>query len=116
MTRRIIALLTLSLALVAALPAAEDVNGKWHFVLETEGGPREADAEFNITGEDVAGSWGGAPVKGVYKEGKLELSFPFNSPEAGEGTLKISGQLESGSLTGTWSFSTYSGTFKAARS
>ena len=93
------------------------VTGKWHFVFETEGGPREFDATFQQDGEKVTGKWGtDADVKGTFSAGKLILEFPVNSEEAGPGTLKINGELAEEALTGTWSFNEYDGAFKATRS
>lgn len=105
---------------VVALPLALAQNdntivGKWAFVLETSGGDRNIDAEFELDGTQVKGKWGEAPVKGTFTDGKLELNFPFNSSEAGAGEIKISGALENGSLKGTWAFQEYNGTFTAKR-
>jgi hypothetical protein len=98
-------------------PAASDVTGKWHFVFQTEGGPREFDAIFQQDGDKVSGKWDGKEeVKGTFSGGKLALEFPTNSDEAGPGTLKVDGNLANDALTGTWSFQTYDGTFKATRS
>jgi hypothetical protein len=105
------------LAALLALPAQtpQDIGGKWHFVLDTEGGPREADAEFSVEAGIVKGKWAETPVEGTYKDGQLDLSFKFTSPEAGEGTLKISGKLDGDVLKGNWAFEQYSGTFAAKR-
>jgi hypothetical protein len=106
---------TLFLAALPAAQAPESVAGKWHFVLDTEGGPREADAEFAVADGKVTGKWAGTEVAGTYTEGKLDLAFKFTSPEAGDGTLKISGKLEAENLKGTWAFEQYTGTFVAKR-
>lgn len=92
-----------------------ELPGKWHFVLETDGGPREVDAEFTLEGEKVGGKWGDAEVKGTFADGKLALEFPLNSAEAGQGTLKITGGFQADDLKGTWTFLEYSGTFTAKR-
>jgi hypothetical protein len=94
---------------------AQPISGKWHFVLQTEGGDRTADPNFLADGDQVTGKWGDADVKGSFKDGKLDLAFPYNSDEAGAGTLKIKGELKDGALTGTWEFQDYSGSFKATR-
>jgi hypothetical protein len=98
-----------------AAQAPEGVAGKWHFVLETEGGPREADAEFAVADGKVTGKWAGTDVAGTWADGTLDLSFKFNSPEAGEGTLKIKGKIEGEALKGNWVFEIYSGLFTAKR-
>jgi hypothetical protein len=99
-----------------SLSAAEGVAGKWHFVLDTPGGTREAPAELAVDGDKVTGKWAGTTeVKGTYKEGQLELAFPFNSEEAGPNTLKFSGRLENEAISGKWEFGEYAGTFKATR-
>ena len=102
---------------VTATPGA-GIVGKWHFVLETEGGDREADADLTVSPDGkVTGKFGSSDVAGTYKDGKLDLDFPFTSDELGEtADLKFSGKLdETSELTGTWEFITYSGTFKATR-
>jgi hypothetical protein len=98
-------------------PAAADISGKWHFVFQTEGGPREFDATFQQNGDKVTGKWADKDdVKGTFSAGKLALEFAADSDEAGPGTLKIDGDLADDALTGTWSFQSYDGTFKATRS
>jgi len=98
-------------------PAPAGINGKWHFVFQTEGGPREFDAVFQLDGDKVTGKWDNKDdVKGTFSGGKLSLAFPVNSDEAGPGTLKVDGDLAEDTLTGTWSFTQYDGTFKATRS
>ena len=97
-------------------PAADaSVTGKWKFVLDTEGGDRIYPADLQQDGEKVSGRWANKDeVKGTFSKGKLALEFPADSDEVGKGTLKLTGDLTD-SLTGTWSFQTYSGTFKATR-
>jgi hypothetical protein len=92
-----------------------ELAGKWHFVLQTEGGDRTYEATFTVDGDKVGGKWDKYDVKGTFTDGKLALEFPVNSDEAGEGILKITGKLEKDELTGTWSFQTYEGEFKATR-
>ena len=98
-------------------PAVNGINGKWHFTYQTDGGDRENDANFNVEGERVSGKYAGADVQGTFKNGVLDLAFPFNSDEAGQSaTLKMKGTLKDGKLVGNWEFSQYSGTFTAVRS
>ncbi len=113
-----IALVCLVLGRQMAHAQDAGINGKWHFVLDTPGGDRDVDAELAVDSDGkVTGKWGKADVAGTYKDGKLDLSFPFTSEESGDtGSIKIAGKLdESSTLTGTWEFSSYNGTFKAAR-
>jgi hypothetical protein len=114
-----IAPLALLVCLTVAAPMGgaqtQPFAGKWHFVLQTEGGDRTADPNFQLDGERVTGRWGDADVKGTFSGGKLDLSFPYNSDEAGPGTLKIKGELKGETLVGTWEFQEYTGTFKATR-
>ena len=107
--------LTCMVLFVAALAAADDVSGSWHFVFQTPGGEREMDASLKVDGGQVTGKFADADVKGTYKDGAIELTFPFNSPEAGPGTMSIKGSLASGALSGAWEFAGYSGTFVAKR-
>jgi hypothetical protein len=91
------------------------VAGKWHFVFQTEDGERTADPTFEQDGEKVGGKWGNAAVKGTFTQGKLDLAFPYDSDEAGPGTLKIKGEVKEDTLAGRWEFQQYSGTFTATR-
>jgi hypothetical protein len=96
--------------------AAATVAGKWHFVLDTEGGDREVESVLQQDGDQVIGKWGPGDVKGTFTEGKLNLEFPMTSEEAGPGTMKIKGLLAADdSLSGDWAFNEYAGTFKATR-
>ncbi|HEX4748557.1 MAG TPA: hypothetical protein VH302_03360 [Bryobacteraceae bacterium] len=104
------------LSVAKAQSDAATVAGKWHFALETEGGPREVDANLQQTGDTVTGTWDKSDVKGTFADGKLTLEFPLNSEEAGPGTMKVAGKLSGDEMTGTWSFQTYDGTFTAKRS
>lgn len=105
------------LALLPPVSAATkaEISGKWHFVLQTEGGDREREATFQQTGNKVTGKWDDADVQGTFDDGKLDLEFPVTTQEVGEGTLILKGQAAADSLTGTWEFQSYSGTFKATR-
>lgn len=91
------------------------VSGKWHFIIQTEGGERLADPVFQQNGDQVTGKWGDADVKGTFSGGKLDLAFPYTSDEAGPGILKIKGALNGDTLTGSWEFQEYNGSFKATR-
>ena len=95
----------------------ESIAGKWHFVLNTEGGNRESEAVFIQEGTKVTGKWGKTDVAGTFTDGDLNLAFPMTSEEAGmTDTLTLKGKLEGGTLKGTWVFSSYSGTFTGTRS
>jgi len=96
--------------------ASSDITGKWHFVFQTEGGDRENDADFKLQGDQVTGKWNSADVKGTFKDGDLNLAFPYTSDEAGmTATLKLKGKLADGKLAGTWEYSEYNGMFTATR-
>ncbi|MFL6352226.1 MAG: hypothetical protein ACJ74Z_10300 [Bryobacteraceae bacterium] len=109
------AMACLALAIPVSASTQADISGKWHFVLQTEGGEREKEATFQQAGDKVTGKWDDADVQGTFDDGKLDLEFPVTSEEAGKGTLKLKGQVAEDSLTGTWEFESYSGTFKATR-
>ncbi len=99
-----------------AAQAAADISGKWHFTLNTDGGDREQNALFKVAADQVTGKWDTADVKGTYKEGDLDLAFPFTSDEAGmTATFKVKGKLKDGKLVGTWEFGDYSGTLTGTR-
>lgn len=91
------------------------VAGKWHFVLDTEGGDRTVESTFQQDGNQVTGKWDTGDVKGTFTDGKLNLEFSMVSDEGGPGKVKIKGELAGGVLSGNWSFNEYSGTFKATR-
>ena len=108
----------------APSPASQDkaasqdqrINGKWHFVFDTSGGDREFNAEFTVDADgNVTGIWEKAPATGTYKDGHLLMTFEVTSEEANEtAPLHLDGQLDdSATITGTWTFSSYDGTFKA---
>jgi len=102
----------------ASALATTGIVGKWHFVLETPGGDREADADLAVDQDGkVTGKFGTSDVAGTYKDGKIDLDFSFTSDELGQtAELKFNGQLDDTSaLTGTWEFISYNGTFKATR-
>ena len=118
MTRKVpkVFALAAALAVAAILQAASAIDGKWQFNLQTDGGPREAAVEMKTEGELVSGTWDTTELKGTFKDGKLALSFPLASSEAGiTADLVIDGTLEADALTGTWKFGQYIGTFTAAK-
>lgn len=101
---------------VTAVLAAADVAGTWLFVMETPGGERRSQVVMQLEGETVTGTWDTQELKGTFREGRLELSFPFTSGEAElRTTLTVSGALKEETLSGTWSFGEYGGTFTATR-
>ncbi len=112
-------------ALVAAPAAMEqaapsetaDISGSWHFTYNTEAGDREATANFKVDDAgQVTGKWNTADVKGTYKNGDLDLAFPYESEEAAmTATLKMKGKLKEGKLVGNWEFADYTGTFSGSR-
>ncbi len=117
---RDVRLLLLALAGLVALTCLSiaqtpTVTGKWHLVAETEGGERIVEPVFQQDGDRVTGKWDGSDVKGTFANGKLDLAFPYKSSEAGEGTLRVKGELKGDALQGTWEFEGYTGTFKATR-
>jgi hypothetical protein len=108
----------LAIAAIVITPAASaaDLNGKWTFAMQTEGGERSFTPEFKVDGQQVTGKWGRADISGKFVDNKLDLSFPFTSEEGSvNGTLKIAGTMNEGSLAGTWQFEAYQGSFKAVR-
>ena len=93
------------------------INGKWHFVFDTQGGDREFNADFTVDADgNVTGTWEKSPVAGTFKDGHLLMVFDITSEEANEtAPLHLDGKIDdSSTITGTWQFSSYDGTFKAA--
>ena len=100
-----------------ATPQNTGIDGKWHFVLDTPGGDREMDATFAVdTAGKVTGKFGETDVAGTFKDGQMALDFSLTSDESGEtAQMKLNGKVDdTGALVGTWAFSSYDGTFKAA--
>ena len=118
---RKIALVTLVVTAVLfslqTVSASDPITGKWTFVFDTEGGPREFAADLKLDGDKVSGKFAEkADVKGTFKEQKIDLAFPFQADEVDvTDTLKITGKLEKDALAGDWAFSQWSGTYKAQR-
>jgi hypothetical protein len=100
-----------------AKPAVDSkINGKWHFVFDTQGGDREFNAEFTVDADgNVSGAWEKSPATGTYKDGHLLMAFDTYSEEASEtATLHLDGKFDdTNTLTGNWTFSSYEGAFKA---
>lgn len=97
---------------------ASGVSGKWHFVLDTPDGSRDFDAEFTVDAEGkVGGSFGKSAAIGTFKDGHLLMDFPATDEQSGESSqLKIDGKIEDpATLSGTWQFSSYDGSFRAFR-
>ena len=98
------------------LAAQSNLDGRWHFVLDTPGGDHETDAMFKVDGDQVTGKWDKEDVKGSYADSNLQLSFEITPEETGEkGTLVIKGKVDGDNIAGTWEFGEYKGDFKAAR-
>ena len=121
MKMRKLALVALTVAVLLiglkTVSASDSITGKWTFVFDTEGGPREFTADLKLDGDQVSGKFAEkAEVKGTFKDEKIDLAFPFESHEANvTDTLKITGKLEKDALAGNWTFGEYSGTYKAQR-
>ncbi|MBV8069382.1 MAG: hypothetical protein JO270_05715 [Acidobacteriaceae bacterium] len=92
-----------------------DMVGTWHFVLDTEGGDRSLDLVFKQNGDKLTTTAKDGEHQVNYADGKFNVEFPMSSEEAGDGTLKLKGQLAGGTLTGEWQFQEYSGVFKATK-
>ena len=113
MRLRLFCILMLTAALVAG---AAGVAGKWTFRLETQNGQRVVPVQLKVDGDQVSGTFGEAPAKGTFRDGKLELEFPVTPPDVGTtAVLKIHGKLEGSEIKGDWSWDQYGGTFTAAR-
>ena len=121
--RKFFAALALLTAAVISVPAlhgqdstgSASLTGKWHFVIDTGSDNREFDADFSVADGKVTGTFDKDEVKGTVEGEKFKLEFPHNSDEVGKGVLKIDGKIAADQLSGSWSFQTYDGSFKATR-
>lgn len=96
---------------VCGLNAAE-IDGKWNFVMQTDGGERRVQPEFQSDGEKVTGKWDRSNVAGTFRDGELLLSFPMTSTEGQiSANLNVKAKLSGGELKGNWEFGGYSGSF-----
>lgn len=100
----------------------DTVTGKWHFVLDTQGGDREFDSILDQKDDKVTGKWAvsasnaGDPVAGTFTDKQLTIAGNIHTEDAGDGALNVKGKLaDDGTLSGDWTFGDYSGTFKATR-
>ena len=110
------AVVAILLSVTFLVQADTNLSGKWEFVLDTEGGVRNAPVDLKVDGTTVTGKFGEADIKGTFADGKLELAFPFYSDEAGfNATMKISGKMDNADIAGNWEFGQYTGTFRAKR-
>jgi hypothetical protein len=82
------------MTVVLGAQGAANVSGKWHFVLQTEDGDRVLEPIFQQDG------WRDGDVKGTFSGCKLDIEFPVNSEEVGQGILKLKGALAGKALSG----------------
>ena len=111
----------IALCLFATTPSlkGEDdsqVAGKWTVVFATEDGSLEIQADLKLDGDQVSGKWGDADVKGTFKDGSLDLAFPYTSEEANlTATMKVKAKFKDGKLAGTWEYGSWNGTLELVR-
>jgi len=103
--------------LLAVAPLwAGDLDGKWNFTWDTEGGVRGSVVELQQDGERLTGSTGETKLSGTVVDGRFQLSGKLYSPEAGyTGTLEFSGVQDGDQLKGKGSWDVYAVTFTAQR-
>jgi hypothetical protein len=98
---------------------ASEINGTWNFVWQTPGGERRSAMTMETAGDNVTARLGPEAkgnITGTFKDGRLTLSGPMYSAEAGqEGAFKLDGSLTSGELKGTASWNEHTITFTAKR-
>ena len=113
----LVALCLVALCSLRTVSASDPITGKWTFVFDTESGERQFTAVLKLDDDKVTGKFADkADVKGTFKDQKIDLAFPFESEEANmTDTLRLTGKLEKDALAGNWTFSQYSGTYKARR-
>ncbi len=114
-------LLTISLLTFGRGADKPTLAGKWHIVLNTQGGDRENDSLFEVADDKITGKWDLSnpqppAIKGTITDGHFSIEVALESTEIGPGTMKLTGQLaDDGTLMGDWAFSDYNGSFKGTR-
>ncbi len=110
------ALLAVAFALVSMAQSGSALDGAWVFTMDTDGGVRTVESNFVVTVDQVTGKWGNTDVKGTFNGEAINLSFPMTSDEGGiSATVKITGKLQAGTLSGRWEFGDYGGTYTAKK-
>lgn len=98
---------------------AGELDGKWKFVWQTPGGERESVVAIAVDGESVSCDFpeNKAPIKGRFKDGRLELTGKLYSSEAGmDGDFKLTGKLVEGRIEGESYWNEHGMTFVAKKS
>ncbi len=114
-------LLTISLLTFGRGADKPTLAGKWHIVMNTQGGDRENDSLFEVADGKIGGKWDlsnpqSPAIKGTLTDGHFAIEVALESTEIGPGTMKLTGQLaDDGTLSGDWAFSDYNGSFKGTR-
>jgi TonB family protein len=105
-----------TLLLPSLIITGTELTGTWTLRLENpdHGIALQNTLTLTLDGERVAGKFGRFDVKGVYKEGRLDLDFPYETPAGAKASLRINGAMINDTLIGEWSCTAIgSGTFKA---
>ena len=107
---------SLVLLVVAQAVHAADLNGKWNFSLSFDRGDYDITISLEVEVEDVTGRSSIETFKGIFKDGKLEISGEHFMAEANyEATLEFSGVLEGDQIKGDASWDAQPATFVAKR-
>lgn len=107
---------TLGLILMLSVAMAADISGSWNIALETPVGERGGEFVLQVEAGKVTGKFGEGDVTGTYAGGKLSISVPFYSTDAGyKADLKIEATVDGDKMTGQWEWDAYSGPHTGSR-
>ena len=107
---------TLGLILMLSVAMAADISGTWNIALDTPVGERGGEFTLQVKAGKVTGKFGETDVTGTYAGGKLSISGPFYSEDAGyKADLKIEATVDGDKMTGQWEWDVYAGPLTGAR-
>jgi hypothetical protein len=93
----------LALAVFAICVFAQSVAGHWTVSMDTPHGPMKGSLDFKQDGSKVTGTLEMGPMGSFPLKGNVDgtsVGFDIELPE-GQGTLKFTGQMDGGKITGT---------------
>ena len=107
---------TLGLMLMLSVAMAADISGTWNVTLDTPVGERGIDTSLQVKAGKVTGKLDETDITGTYAGGKLSISGPYYSEDAGyKADLKIEATVDGDKMTGQWEWDAYTGPLTGSR-